>query len=377
MSSLLYVHDLPFILAGEVCYSASFTDEYFERFLMAGFDRLDIVSRVAIDSLNCDGYNFLNNESVKVSRLVGSGYRNLLRPSVFISLWRLAESSDLVVISTPSVNGVYASILCLLLGKRYVCEVAGDYTAFETKKFGRTITLLLRFYMPWLVRKAVGATYVTNDLAKKYPNANFFVGSNVNIHHVFPRSSYALKRPEVVSVGFVGGLVERKGIRTIIQAAALLKRECQDKSYIFNFIGGHADYDWEALCVGLDVSDVCIFHGMKKRAEIDVLLGSFDLYVQPSFSEGVPRAAIEAMSHGLPVIASTLPGFFEILPAEVLVTPGGASVLAEKIRNFAKNESVRKKHGERNLERAKSFLFKEMNEARVGFYKGVRDLLRL
>src|SRR5690606_33921634 len=199
----------------------------------------------------------------KVSCLIGDSYRSLLNPSVFISLWRLAKSSDLVVVSTPSVNGLYVSVLCLLLGKRYVCEVAGDYTAFETKKFGRFITPLLKFYMPWLVRNAVGATYVTNDLAKKYPNTNYLVGSNVNIHQVCPRSSYALKNPEVVSVGFVGGLVERKGVRTIIQAAALLRRECQDRRYIFNFIGGHADYDWESLCVEMNVSDVCVFHGMK------------------------------------------------------------------------------------------------------------------
>ena len=376
MCKVIYFHDLPFYEFKGGFYSPSFTDEYFERFLSAGFGQVIIVSRVIGSQSIPLGYNCLSAQSVVVSNAVGNGYRSILRPSAFADIFKLVRSGKLIVISTPSVNGLFASMLCLVLGRKFVCEVAGDYDAFNTKRFGSIITFCLKRYMPFLVRKAVGSTYVTNDLLAKYPNANAIVGSNVNIHNVFPRSDYSIKDLGEVSIGFVGGLVERKGIRTIIKAAALLKDRCSEVKYRFHFIGGHSDQDWRALSLELGVSDICLFHGMKTRMEIDALLDSFDLYVQPSFSEGVPRATIEAMSHGLPVIATTLPGFFEILPAEVLVSSGCVDILAEKIRYFAENESMRRKHGERNLERAKSFLFKDMNEERVCFYKGVLDLLK-
>lgn len=377
MHNLLYCHDLQFISHPEGFFSASFTDDYFDRFLSSGFSGVMIVSRVVDGQAAPFGYNKLINQSVSVSNVIGDSYRNLIKPSVFFEIIRLIRSSDLVVLSTPSVNGFFASILCLLLRRKFVCEVAGDYTAFNTKRFGSVITFFLKYYMPFIIRKAVGATYVTNDLLTKYPNSNALVGSNVNIHGLFPRSDYSLKKHGEISIGFVGGLVERKGIRTILKAAAFLKNKYPNYKYCFHFIGGHADEDWESVSLELGVFDLCIFHGMKTRSEIDVLLDTFDLYVQPSFSEGVPRASIEAMSHGLPVIATTLPGFFEILPAEVLLSPGSADMLAEKIRIFAGNEELRQRHGERSLERAEDFLFKKMNERRVSFYKGIRDKLNL
>lgn len=375
MLNVVYFHDLLFYRFNEGYCSASFTDDYFERFLSAGFDEVRIISRVEeVGSIN-SGYNILTGKSILVFPDIGKSYKNILKPSVVLRISQLICSSNLVVLSTPSINGFFASILCLLLRHKFVCEVAGDYTAFNTKKFGKIITFVLKYYMPFLIRKAVGATYVTNDLLGNYPNSNALVGSNVNIYELFPRSDYSLKRHSEISIGFVGGLVERKGIRTILKAAAFLKYKYPNYKYRFHFIGGHADDDWESVSLKLGVSELCIFHGMKSRSEIDVLLDTFDLYVQPSFSEGVPRASIEAMSHGLPVIATTLPGFFEILPAEVLVTSGSADMLAEKIRDFAENEGLRQRHGERNLERAENFLFKEMNERRVSFYKGIRDRL--
>ena len=45
----------------------------------------------------------------------------------------------------------------------------------------------------------------------------------------------------------------------------------------------------------------------------------------PSWSEGLPRAAIEAMARGLPVIGSAVPGIRELLPRSSLFDPGRPS----------------------------------------------------
>src|SRR5690606_13595945 len=148
MKSILYVHDLPFYLFGKLSYSASFTDEYFDRFLSSGFARVEILSRVEDVGFINTGYNRLSSRALVVSTDIGNSYKNILKPSVILKIARLVSSSNLVVLSTPSVNGFFASLLCLLLRRKFVCEVAGDYTAFNTKRFGNVITLFLKYYMP-------------------------------------------------------------------------------------------------------------------------------------------------------------------------------------------------------------------------------------
>lgn len=373
MSKVLYVHDLPFIKDNESYFSASFTDDYFSRFTEAGYKKIDIISRVIELEVDSSSYNLLGSDYLTVHDFVGSNYKRLFYPKNIATLFRLVRASDLIVISTPSVIGLFVSLLCFVSQKNYVCEVAGDYTAFETKKFGGLITKVLHLYMPWLIRMAVGATYVTHDLAKRYHNNNSLIGSNVNIRNVYPKDNYSLSNPSTLSIGFVGGLVERKGIRTIVKAAVILKNKYPEFKYEFNFIGGHSDNDWSSLCTFFDVTELCSFQGIKQRSEVDESLRTFDIYIQPSFSEGVPRATIEAMSHGLPVIATTLPGFHEILPFEFLFQPGNENILADKIYAFAISEKLRRESGQINLLRAEDFLFSTLNQKRVNFYKKIFD----
>ena len=66
-------------------------------------------------------------------------------------------------------------------------------------------------------------------------------------------------------------------------------------------------------------------------------LDDIDIYVQPSFQEGLPRALVEAMSGGRPAFASTTGGIPELLPADCLHCPGDAARLGASIARAAED----------------------------------------
>ena len=87
-----------------------------------------------------------------------------------------------------------------------------------------------------------------------------------------------------------------------------------------------------ALAKELGIDDRVYFDGMVQSggAVLEWLKG-LDLYLQPSYQEGVPRATIEAMSMACPVIASTAGGIPELIHDQWLIKPGDTVRLAQLI----------------------------------------------
>jgi glycosyltransferase involved in cell wall biosynthesis len=76
--------------------------------------------------------------------------------------------------------------------------------------------------------------------------------------------------------------------------------------------------------------------------EIDEELAQMDLFVLPSlFGEGLPMVVLEAMSSGLPVVASAVPGVPEAVRdglEGLLVEPSNPAALAAAIARFVSHE---------------------------------------
>lgn len=72
------------------------------------------------------------------------------------------------------------------------------------------------------------------------------------------------------------------------------------------------------------------------------------VFVLPSLSEGLPRALLEAMSCGKPVVASDIPGVRSVVKHQsngLLVPPANPQALAEAITVLLRNRDMREKFG--------------------------------
>jgi glycosyltransferase involved in cell wall biosynthesis len=146
-----------------------------------------------------------------------------------------------------------------------------------------------------------------------------------------------------VTFGFAARMEYGKGPLSLIGAFAEV---CGRMATVSLRIAGagrqHAEAVALARTFGLDgrCSFVATYSGSTEKS---AFMHSIDVFVLPSLAEGTPNGIIEAMAHGLPVIASEVGGIPDIVSPEmaILVEPGDVRGLAEAMIELATNPARR------------------------------------
>ena len=100
----------------------------------------------------------------------------------------------------------------------------------------------------------------------------------------------------------------------------------------------------KTLVKSLNINDKVIFCGFKPD-RLSFLKG-FDVFVLPSRSEGTPRCLMEAMSAGIPVVASDIPGCRNLVDGKttgLLFPPNNPKRLADSIKQLCSDTELRGK----------------------------------
>lgn len=126
----------------------------------------------------------------------------------------------------------------------------------------------------------------------------------------------------------VGRFVPEKGHKTALHALATLKRS-QPLARLVLVGAGPLRDECETLATTLGIRSEVNFVG--RHADVRPWLWSADAFWMPSETEGLPLACLEAMSCGLPVVASDVGGLPEIVDATCgyLVGRGDADALSK------------------------------------------------
>lgn len=110
-------------------------------------------------------------------------------------------------------------------------------------------------------------------------------------------------------------------------------------------------------------------------SNVTEFLNASDVFVFPSFIEGMSLAVLEAMSCGLPVIVSDIIGMQELVPSEeygLIVKATDSDALAEKLEKLFRDKGFARMLGQRSYERAyQSFSSVKMGERISGLYDEV------
>lgn len=152
-------------------------------------------------------------------------------------------------------------------------------------------------------------------------------------------------------VGFVGRLVREKGALDFVRAAATVARGHPD--VVFAMIGAPLESDRDD-CLGeierlrkeFELGDRLVTLGY--RRDVPALLAAIDLFVLPSWREGMPRSVLEAMASGLPVVATDIRGCREEVVAGetgLLVPPRDPAALAGAIGRLLDRPDERRRFG--------------------------------
>ena len=85
------------------------------------------------------------------------------------------------------------------------------------------------------------------------------------------------------------------------------------------------------------------------RDDVDALLAAFDVFALGSLREGISNTVLEAMSSGVPVIASATGGNLELIrdrETGILVPPGDSAALAAALSTYVTDAQLRVAHGQ-------------------------------
>ncbi|AFY32691.1 glycosyltransferase family 4 protein [Calothrix sp. PCC 7507] len=148
---------------------------------------------------------------------------------------------------------------------------------------------------------------------------------------------------EKIRFVFLGRIGERKGAFDLIRAFANLSPEERRRTELTLAGDGEVEQARD-LVKTLNLQDVIRIPGWINTQERDQLLRQSDVFILPSYNEGLPVAMLEAMAWELPVITTPVGGIPEIVTHQkhgILVNPGNIEQITKAMQILIKDESLR------------------------------------
>ena len=150
-----------------------------------------------------------------------------------------------------------------------------------------------------------------------------------------------------VAVGFAARIEHLKGPMILLEAFARASRSCGELRLVIAGSGSQ-EQSVMARARALGLASQCEFVGVYTRPEQrKAFMERLDIFALPSLTEGTPNSIVEAMSHGVPTIASAVGGIPDLINREtgILFPPGDEQALGQAIVRLAKDAGLRKKMG--------------------------------
>lgn len=160
---------------------------------------------------------------------------------------------------------------------------------------------------------------------------------------------------KLIKIVFVGRLGKQKDPLLLLEAFNILPNELQNRSQVSIIGDGPKREMLEKFVKENNLEDRVEFLGGISRENVFKTLRKSDIFVLISNWEGFPYTIIEAMSCGLPVIASDVGGIREAVNDDcgILVKRGDEEAIKNALEKLLKNPSLAKEMGEKSRARVK------------------------
>ncbi|MEL6438384.1 MAG: glycosyltransferase family 4 protein [Cyanobacteria bacterium J06621_8] len=219
--------------------------------------------------------------------------------------------------------------------------------------------------LPWIVQKLINKIWQSCSyiiaLSKSWRNTYIekcaLDSEQVLVKYnpvAVPKDQVSRIKSDKITFVFLGKITQRKGIFDLLIAIARLPSDLQRKAE-FIIAGSGETEKAIAMAKELQIDSLVSFPGWITSKERDRLLERADVFLLPSYNEGLPMALLEAMSWQLPVITTSVGGIPEIIVDNVtglLMEPGDIEHLTSSIQNLVNCESLRLKLGNAAYQKA-------------------------
>ena len=151
-------------------------------------------------------------------------------------------------------------------------------------------------------------------------------------------------------IGSVGRMAEVKSYPSLVQAfLMLLRKEPALQERLRLLVVGDGNTRHKCMDMLREAGAQAFAWLPGERSDIPELMQAMDLFVLPSLGEGISNTILEAMSTGLPVIATQVGGNVELVREGVtgmLIPPGEPASISDAILKYYTNPDLRVHHGQ-------------------------------
>lgn len=279
--------------------------------------------------------------------------------SLFFNLMWILRKYDIDLIHSHSVipTGLVGVIVAKFVRKPvFITSHGMDINNFENSSFFKSL-------IAFSLKNCSSSIAVSNDLAGKMTSLGINQGKimvlknaiDVNrfkyINNKNLRLSYCFDENDIILL-FVGYLDVFKGVFEILDAFYEISKE--NKNIKLIMVGtGPKDKELKKIVSQLDLEESVTFTGKVLHEEIHEYYQMADVFVLPSYSEGLPLSILEAMASGTSVIASDVGGISEVIEDcenGLIVPPKNKKLLKEKLLVLIDDAKLREEFAKRSME---------------------------
>lgn len=372
--------------AGRWYTDPNFTPEIWNRYLEI-CDRLTIILReekvVYNDNEARTKFNEIpQNDRIEIVPLDDFtrpkwNYFNIsIRRRVKNKIFESVKKCDKVIIRSCSDYTYYCYRACKRYKKAYYFEVTGfPYEGLYYQSFlGKMIAIKMEKRQIVMAMDAAYALYVTKHaLQNRYPSNGKMMGcSDVEIVQnseevLINKLTFLKKGKKKLVLGTCGRVADKnKGQQLVIKALAKLK--ALGINFEYQLVGFGKPNRLKKIAQRYGVEGQLSFCGGLPHSSMMAWYDGLDIYVQPSYSEGLSRAIVEAMSKACPVICSDAGGNIELIDNKFVFPRGDDNVLADKIALMLRDDNLIEA-ARTNFAVSKNFERTELNHRRLEFLK--------
>jgi glycosyltransferase involved in cell wall biosynthesis len=189
-------------------------------------------------------------------------------------------------------------------------------------------------------------------------------------HRARIRADWGLREGEVC-IGFVGRLVPVKSPETMLRAFARLRGQIREQARLVLVGDGPLERKLRSLATDLRIASSVMWLGAR---DARTLMHGFDALAHTSDSEVTPLVVLEAMTRGLPIVATrvgAVPDFVQPGVNGFIVPVRGVREIADAIAELVQNPDLRNRMGEASRRLVEAFSIDRMVDQTVRLYEEV------
>jgi glycosyltransferase involved in cell wall biosynthesis len=207
-----------------------------------------------------------------------------------------------------------------------------------------------------------------------------FPGAGPEFLSVAPRRSYDRPSNKVL---FSGSWIDRKGARQIVEAFTVLSGKYPSMQLGIlgaGVLASRVRADASRVLADFPASlhsRIVVFPPLHSHADYAEVHLDYDIFLQPSFYEGMPATLIQAMGTGMPVIATATCGMKDVVEDGrngLLIPPGDSGQIVRAIELLMADSGLRRQLGQQALcDASKKFTWRAVAELVNAAYSRLPD----